>query len=155
MRPEFTQEEIDRFWSYVDRCGPDDCWPWLRSIGHNGYGQFSVTRDGKTINGRSNRIAFRLGHGHWPTNFALHTCHWPRCCNPAHLYDGTAKQNTADMVRLGRHNRPHARFTDAEVRQIRFHRRQGLSLQRLAINYGVTISAISAICTHRTYRHVK
>lgn len=34
---------------------------------------------------------------------ALHTCHNTLCVNPDHLYPGTKKQNTADMMRAGRH----------------------------------------------------
>lgn len=30
-----------RFWSKVDKRGPDECWPWTASCFEDGYGQFS------------------------------------------------------------------------------------------------------------------
>jgi hypothetical protein len=156
MHHEFTPEEIERFWSYVDqRGGPDACWPWMRSSFHNGYGQFSIVRDGKTINSRAHRLAYLFANGEWPEPMGLHRCHSRRCCNPAHIYAGTAKENTGDMMALGRHNRPHAKFTDREVREIRWRRRYGgASLERLAADYSVTKGCISNIANRRSYRHV-
>lgn len=31
-----------RFWSYVDRRGDDECWPWTGYVDENGYGTFRV-----------------------------------------------------------------------------------------------------------------
>jgi hypothetical protein len=31
-----------RFWSHVDRRGPEDCWPWTAGTDRWGYGQFRV-----------------------------------------------------------------------------------------------------------------
>jgi len=77
--------------------GPDECWPWKKSRGDDGYGHV-VVRDeaGKRHWPKANRIAFMLRHGYLPKN-ALHTCDHPWCENPKHLFDGTKGDNMRDM----------------------------------------------------------
>lgn len=99
-----TAEE--RFWAKVDTSGgPDACWPWLGSFRHHGYGQFSV--NGKLVTvprwilGKARGKPLR-----WDSELrelACHRCDNPPCCNPAHLYVGTHKANTGDMIARGRH----------------------------------------------------
>jgi hypothetical protein len=93
------QEHADRFWQKVDRSGgPDACWPWLGTCYlRGGYGE--LKRNGKKL--RAHRVAYELIKG-LLTNNALHTCDNPKCCNPAHLYDGTQINNIDDMTRRGR-----------------------------------------------------
>lgn len=38
-------------------------------------------------------------------DYVCHTCDNRICCNPAHLYVGTAASNTRDMMVRGRHSR--------------------------------------------------
>jgi hypothetical protein len=35
-------DDAARFWSYVDKRGPDECWPWTGYVSEAGYGVFSV-----------------------------------------------------------------------------------------------------------------
>lgn len=88
-----TREQ--RFWSKVDRRGPDECWPWLAAKSATRYGVFDKTR--------AHRVAYALTHGLIPEGrIVCHRCDNPPCCNPAHLWLGTPKDNTADMVAKGR-----------------------------------------------------
>jgi hypothetical protein len=50
-------------------------------------------------------LAYRLAFGHPPPDkpCILHVCDNPSCCNPAHLWAGTAADNNVDMARKGRH----------------------------------------------------
>jgi len=80
----------------------DTCWEFIGPRTHNGYGSFG-------IGGRSgiNIRAHRMAHILWKSDVApgfqiLHTCHNRACCNPEHLYIGTAKDNTRDMMLAGR-----------------------------------------------------
>jgi hypothetical protein len=93
----------DRFWSKVDRRGPDECWLWLASTRAR-YGQIS-TRHGKPP-ARAHRVALevKLGRSLLPGMDACHTCDHPLCVNPNHLFEGTAGDNLRDASRKGRLN---------------------------------------------------
>ncbi len=69
------------------------CWLWL--------GRFSgrPLLKGK----KAHRLSLAAFKGPIPAGLnALHTCHNIFCVNPDHLYAGTKKQNTDDMMRAGR-----------------------------------------------------
>lgn len=95
---------VAKFWAQVDRSGgPDACWPWLgkkTKEDARGYCWFC----GRSM--KTSRVAWILTYKKEPKNWALHCCPTGsngNCCNPTHLYDGTAKQNTADCIREGRY----------------------------------------------------
>jgi hypothetical protein len=86
------------FWSYVDKTG--DCWLWTKSCTSKGYGQFKFKEQKDT----THRIAWKLTHGPIPDGLlVLHRCDVRNCVNPAHLFLGTPKDNTQDMMSKGRH----------------------------------------------------
>lgn len=93
----------DLFWSKVDRRGPDECWTWLGGK-HRGYGIFSGSANARPASRRAHRTAWELTNSKpFPRGkLACHTCDNPSCVNPAHIWPGTPKDNTRDMLAKGR-----------------------------------------------------
>ena len=91
-----TPQDIDRFWSKVDRSGgPDACWPWTAGRFTNGYGQFGI----KCTPVKAHRVAWVIENEQdIPEGLiARHfRCRNKLCCNPAHICPGTHKDNADD-----------------------------------------------------------
>jgi len=80
------------------------CIEWVGSI-RGKYGRMVI--GSRTDNSRRfvgvHRAAYEANIGPIPSGlYVCHTCDNPVCVNPAHLWLGTAQQNTADMVSKGR-----------------------------------------------------
>ena len=138
----------ERFWSKVDKRGPDECWPWLAGFFGNGYGGFQ--------NVNAHRFAYELTHGSISGEFHVcHKCDNKKCCNPNHLFLGTNADNRRDMVEKGRQSKGrshgvknrgtlHARskLTEQQVLSI-FHEKG--KQQDIADKYGIDQTCVSNI----------
>lgn len=139
----------DRFWRFVTPV--DGCWLWRGNRNQAGYGQIKVGRKGPSVS--AHRLSYELHHGPIPAGlFVLHRCDNPPCVNPDHLFVGTAKDNSDDMIAKGRrakHVRPHSRvrkLTDDQVLAIRL---DGRALYIVAGEFDVSEATISMIRTGR------
>jgi hypothetical protein len=105
MRRQKLEELV---WDNLDTAGGDSrrCWEW-RGSKRNGYG--CITVDGKTQ--AAHRVVYELLVEPIPEGmFVCHKCDNPPCCNPAHLFLGTAKDNCHDMIDKGRQGWPAERY---------------------------------------------
>jgi len=75
------------------------CWIWEGSLCGDGYGKSHFL--GKVY--RANILSYLLRVGEIPQGmFVCHHCDRPGCINPEHLFLGTPKDNSQDMVKKGR-----------------------------------------------------
>ena len=84
----------------MDIQAPPSCWNWQAAcLVNGGYGAFRLK--GKTQ--RAHRIAYFLMKGELIAGLELlHSCNNPKCCNPAHLRQGTHTENMQQIHRDGR-----------------------------------------------------
>lgn len=89
-----------RFWRSVRIGKPDECWCWAGDQNSNRYGRFRIANHRVA----AHRAAFVLSGRELPTTLLIcHRCDVRLCCNPAHLFAGTAADNIHDMVNKQRH----------------------------------------------------
>jgi HNH endonuclease len=92
---------------------------------------------------RAHVASWLIHYGFIPTLCVCHFCDNPPCINPLHLFLGTVRDNTHDMIIKGRKN-PFRKLSDYQVRRIRL-----LSVEMtntaIANMFGVNKSHVSRI----------
>ena len=89
----------ERFWSYVNKGGPDECWVWSGTLDKKGYGRF---RNDRVLNG-AHRFAYQDKIGPIPQGVEIdHRCRRKACVNPLHLQIATGKLNSENVATTGR-----------------------------------------------------
>lgn len=152
MRP-----DAERFNEKVDKSGgPDACWPWTGYRLKFGHGQFYPSRrSGLKRHQLTHRWAYALVHGPIPEGKCVcHRCDNPPCCNPAHLFLGTKKDNSEDMVRKGRHKRALAKVTVEQVHAIRARATAGEHPVKIAEDVGLHRCTVANIVFRRSWANV-
>ncbi len=137
---------------------PDDCWPWLGNVNQDGYGRLHLHGKKAAV---PHRFAYALLHGPIPRGLeCCHSCDNPRCCNPAHLFLGTHKQNMEDMVKKGRQAflkgelHGEAKLNEKQVLEIRKMHEAGKSQYRLASIFNVSKRLIWNIVHRKSWVHI-
>jgi hypothetical protein len=161
----------DRFWAKVDVRGPDECWPWKKGlINKDKYGK--ITDNYKTK--LCHRVAWELTNGPISDGIkVLHKCDFKPCCNPNHLFQGTSKDNTQDMIIKGRqrgqfkegHPRvknhrvgescSYAVMTELIVISAREkHKREGLKYPTIAKMFNICPTTMQSALNYKSWKHL-
>jgi hypothetical protein len=140
---------------------PDQCWNWMKSCGSPGYGNWYYSIFDLPSAGAAHRRTYMLFNGFIDHDvYVCHSCGNRQCCNPDHLYIGTAKENHLDAVHHGTHKKPpihlgvdaHAsKLTEGQVIDIKKRIKDGESNRKIAEIYGVTPGCIWRIRKERNW----
>src|SRR5208282_1812818 len=104
------------------------------------YGIFSFNENGRKFTRRAARFAWELANGPIAAGlFACHHCDNPPCVR--HLFLGTGKDNSDDMISKGRWRNGCHKFSDAVIAEIRskFTGKHG-EVSQLSREYGISNS---------------
>lgn len=153
-----TKTPERRFWEKVDKRGPDECWPWTASRMKFGHGEFFVSPERGKVPAHSYARELHEGRPCPPGMETCHRCDNPPCCNPAHLYFGTRRQNVDDMIKRGRmlvgSARSSAKLTEDQVLEIRVRAATGEPRKRIAADFGISHDYVTQITGGSIWRHV-
>ena len=157
MRPQFTSYQIATFLSRIDTsAGPDGCWPTTQARDTSGYGRIRFGQPTFAMH----RLMYEFVHGPIPDDMLVcHTCDNPPCCNPAHLFVGSAYDNAMDRESKKRLNHPrgethaHSHLTNEDVLAIRARFPQE-SKVALSLEYRVSKSTIWRIVNRKVWTHI-
>lgn len=147
-----------RFWSKVDVRSATECWEWKASRTKKGYGSFGF------VNGTeyAHRVSWILTFGDVPDGlFVCHRCDNRSCVNPNHLFLGTAKDNSEDMVNKGRsivnEKNPMSKLKEDDVKQIRaiLSSSDRPSHREIAKMFGVSSATVSLIGSNTIWKGVE
>ena len=142
--------------------GPDECWPISGRCAHGWPMVLAPQADGKQRGHHAARVILEvevLKRPIAPGMQCNHRCktgpNGQRCGNPAHLYEGTPKQNMEDRDRDGTTARGdrcgNAKLTDAQALEI-YHAIGKYA--DIAAPYGVTRQTVKDIKRGRTWAYL-
>jgi hypothetical protein len=157
--PKYSQGSIEfRFWKHVEKRGEDDCWGWKGDVSRSGYGSVWHKKTNRNIS--AHRFSYELHHGVIAEGMQImHSCDNKKCVNPAHLSQGTPKQNTREAVERGLRkpipvktgeNNPKSKLTLEQARYIKKH--PEIKLSDLASMFGVSPNCIRGVRIGRTWK---
>lgn len=154
LRSERRRPLDDRLWERVDQSGGENaCWEFIGARHRFGYGKIGIAGEGPRD---AHRVAWEVTRGPIPNGMEVcHSCDNPPCCNPAHLFLGTRKENAHDAMRKGRttigERNPMAKLTWKDVADIRARHASGETRKSIARHYGVSPATISNIYKRITW----
>lgn len=132
-RPTYIEACIDRITKKLSPPDRNGCWMWNGRKGRaSGYGYAQWYGKNQT----AHRVMWRLVYGDIPDGmFVCHSCDVPSCCNPHHLFLGTAASNAKDRDAKGRHQT--RVLNDSQVATIKAFYKSTADLQWLARSFNV------------------
>lgn len=132
----------------------NDCVEFHYSLNNEGYG--ALCFHGKKI--YAHRYAWQKIKDNIPEGLCvLHKCDNPKCVNIGHLFLGTMRDNTRDMIAKGREYRVYGEETTGaklKTKQVLYIRNSDQSSKTLAKKFNVTYDTITKIRRGATWRHL-
>lgn len=145
-----------KFEEYVIKTD-EGCWKWKGTTKGAGYGKLHLSDSFIS----AHRASWLIHYGEIPNNLCvLHKCDNPECTNPSHLFIGTSKDNTQDMIKKGRKNPAlgetrSIKLTNEKVLQIKnLLKKNELTQLEIGQLFNVDQSTISNIKRNKRWKHI-
>lgn len=137
----------------------DQCWLWTGVCTSHGYGKMTRGR-GNVILAHRFSLERAKGISIPKIVLVLHQCDNPPCVNPEHLFCGSHKDNTADMLQKGRNGKgystgsknPAAKINEKIARRIK--RDVHVPAKYFAKHFGLHRNTIGKIRRGQIWSHV-
>jgi hypothetical protein len=129
------------------------CWEFTAGRNKLGYGVLRVNGPKKF----AHRMIYMLFHPESNPIVVRHNCNNPSCINPAHLREGTQKDNAMDRKLSGREGdrkgikNGRSKLTEQQVLDIRTSDKTGAELARI---HGVSKTVACHIKNRKSWRHI-
>jgi hypothetical protein len=153
-----SRPEAERFWEKVDKDGPiphhcpeiGPCWVWTgaKKGGKWDYGMLGGPSDSRSAQ-LAHRVSWKLHHEEIADEICvLHRCDNPPCVRPEHLFLGTLKDNTQDMLKKDRHLP--RKITLEQRKEIRErYLAGGITYRQIADEYGISLTLTDRLINNR------
>lgn len=158
-KPRSVKQCLETFFSKIKQGNENECWEWTGAVINEKRKMFygSAFVCGHTF--RAHRLAYRLYNGMFDESlFICHKCDNPKCCNPGHLFLGTAKDNYYDCMGKGRNTRGDKHggslLKEIDVKNIRKEFELGDTKKELSKKYKVPYRIIFRIIKRETWKHI-
>jgi len=160
-RPASTSDVI---WSKVDKRGEDECWNWLGYKNEQGYGRTWIDGIGYYAHrviynlAKPNEITLNAPKSTKDSEFVLHTCDNPSCCNPKHLWLGTHADNMQDKkaknrgIMYPRDTAPRCKLTMEQAREARQLRKDGHTIVELCEKFKLSRASMKTLLRGDSYK---
>lgn len=154
------KEKFEKYLNQSSGLGPDgNCWEWVGYRDRAGYGLIRHLNR----NLRAHRASYILFYGEFDQSlYVCHKCDNPSCVRPSHLFLGTPKDNTRDMISKNRQykmfgeSHPQAKINSNKVKTIRALYKTGKYSYSKLHNIFPEISrwSIESIINNKGWKHI-
>ena len=140
------------------------CWIWNKYKNKKGYGQLATGAFGRKRAFLAHRASYLVFKGKIPKDkLVCHTCDTPSCVAPIHLFVGTPKDNSQDMVKKNRSSRvsiaigeknKNSKITSLIALKIKKLLAEKVTCVEIAKNLRVNKNTVYSIKQNKTWKHI-